>query len=238
MATKTLKTCSVIIFSSSPSFSNGPMPCTADATARPDAITAAGVAPRSRKRQAATMIKGKTRYSRRSDDSNSTYVTTAIPTSSPTSCAPVVKVSAGAVCRGTRLSRNGATSITPIASPVHHTAHVVQKFDTFTVPDSTSTAVPTVALSVIATRAASTMMAAASRRRSSSRRKPMRLSSSAAATGASVLPAAISTALMGVGPMGRFTANAPAKIPTAIGRPNRRTDQEMLSQWLVSVPSR
>src|SRR6266568_7261073 len=149
MATKTLKTCSVIIFSSSPSFANGPMPCTADATASPDAISAAGVAPRRRNRQAATMIKGKTRYSRRSGDSNSTYVTTAIPTSSPTNCAPVEKVSAGEADRGTRLSRNGATSITPIASPVHHTAHVVQKFDTLTVPDTTSTDAPTVALSVI-----------------------------------------------------------------------------------------
>ena len=27
-------------------------------------------------------------------------------------------------------------------------------------------------------------------------------------------------------------------LATAIGRPNRRTDREMLSQWLVSVPSR
>ena len=169
------------------------------------------------------MIKGKTRYSRRSGDSNSRYVTTAIPMSNPTSCTPVVKVSAGAVERGTRLSRNGATSITPIASPVHHTAHVAQKFERLTVPDTTSTDAPTVALSVIATSAARTMMAAASRRRSSSRRKPMRLRSSAAATGASVLPAAISTALIGVGPIGRFTANAPTKMPSAIERPKMRT---------------
>src|SRR5258706_12975530 len=109
------------------------------------------------------MIKGNTRYSRRSGDSNSTYVTTAIPTSSPTSCAPVEKVSAGDDDRGTRLSRNGATSITPIASPVHHTAQVVQKFDTLTAPDIRSTAEPIVELRDMANRAASTMMAAASR---------------------------------------------------------------------------
>src|SRR5438094_756268 len=92
------------------------MPCTADATASPDAISAAGVAPRRRNRQAATMIKGKTRYSRRSGDANSTYVTATIATRSAMRWTPVANVGAGAVDRGTRLSRKGATSITPIAT--------------------------------------------------------------------------------------------------------------------------
>ena len=65
-ATPTLKTCRAIIFSARLSLPNDPAPRAADQIATPEATSAAGAAPRRRKRQAAAMIKGKTRYSRRS----------------------------------------------------------------------------------------------------------------------------------------------------------------------------
>ena len=60
-----LNACKVIIFSRSVSEANGPLPLTAAQTAITDAMSAAGAAPASRNRQAATAIKGRTRYSSR-----------------------------------------------------------------------------------------------------------------------------------------------------------------------------
>ena len=62
----TLKTWRVTIFSNSVSPANGPVPRIADQIAIPDAIRAAGAAPRKRNRQAASMMRGSTRYSRSS----------------------------------------------------------------------------------------------------------------------------------------------------------------------------
>ena len=53
-----LKTCRVTIFWSRVSPANGPLSFTAAHTATPDAIRAAGAAPRSRNRSAANMISG------------------------------------------------------------------------------------------------------------------------------------------------------------------------------------
>jgi hypothetical protein len=121
---------------------------------------------------------------------------------------------------GRRLSRKGATRRMPIASPAHQTAPVAQKPSGGTVPESTNTEVPTVALIVMATSAPSTMMAAASRKRSSSIRKPARFSREAAVSGASVLPAAMKAAPNGDGPMGRLTARAPRNTAGQTFRPN------------------
>src|SRR5260370_33616275 len=97
------------------------------------------------------MIDGKARYSRCSGVWKSAHVARAIPPSRPAKTAPLRNVNAGPDEPGSRLRRNGATRSTPIASPVHHTAHVGQKSDGDTVPDSTSTDVPTVALVVMLT---------------------------------------------------------------------------------------
>src|SRR6266487_3500755 len=95
-----------------------------------------------------------------------------------------------------------------MASPVHQTAQVDQKFVARTDAESTSTELPMVALIIMPPRAAA-IIASASRSRSSSRWKSTRRKSSAAANGARVLPAAMSAAPTGDGPIGRLTANAP-----------------------------
>ena len=221
-ATQTLNACRVIIFWISVSVPNGPLPCTAAQIATPEAIKAAGAAPRRRNRQAASMIKGKTRYSRRRRFWNSTKVSRPTPTSSPVSSAAVRSVSAGVRAWGSRLRSKGATRSTPIASPVHQTAQVGKKLPVGTVADSARTDVPTVALIVIATSAPSTMRAAASRKRSSSIRNPIRLRRAAAVSGARVLPAAMTAAPRGEGPMGRLTASAPRNMDGQTRRPNTR----------------
>ena len=60
-----LKAWRVTIFSSRVSDANAPTPLTAANAAITEAISAAGAAPASRNRQAATAIRGKTRYSSR-----------------------------------------------------------------------------------------------------------------------------------------------------------------------------
>jgi hypothetical protein len=138
------------------------------------------------------------------------------------SSAAIRTVKGGPGALSSRPSRNGATRSTPIASPVHQTAHVGQKSVAATVPDSTSTEVPKVALIAMPARAPSPMIATASRRRSSSSRNPVRLRSSTATSGASVLPAAMTAAPRGEGPIGRLTARAAAKIAGQIQRPKTR----------------
>src|SRR5438477_1646208 len=66
----TLNACRVTIFSSRLSEANGPTALTAAHAAITDAIRAAGAAPASRNRQAATAIRGRTRYSIRNWFSN------------------------------------------------------------------------------------------------------------------------------------------------------------------------
>jgi hypothetical protein len=141
------------------------------------------------------------------------------PSRIATSSAPERTISTGELALGGRLRRNGATSGTP-TSPGPPTAQVAQKPSRGTVPESTSTEVPTVALTVMASRAPSTMMAAASRKRSSSIRKPALLRRVAAVSGANVLPAAMKAAPSGEGPMGRLTARAPRNTAGQTLRPN------------------
>src|SRR5258708_8567491 len=105
-----------------------------------------------------------------------------------------------------------------MASPVHHTAQVAPKPGLLTAPESSRTTLPKVALMVTPTRAAA-MIAAASPTRSSSRWKSSLRSNSADATGASVLPAAITAAPAGDGPRGRFTAKAASRIAGQARRP-------------------
>jgi len=209
----------VTIFWSSVSVEKGPIPSTAAQIATPEAIRAAGAAPRSRKRQAATMINGKTRYSTRKRFWKSTYVTNPMPNKRAVNSAGLGQQNSRDDRLGRRLSRNSATTRTPIASPAHHTAQVGQKSRPGIAPDKSSTEVPMVALIVITQRAAIRMRAMASRRRSSSSRKSTHLSSSAATNGASVLPAAITAAPTGDGPIGRLTAKAAMPIAGQARRP-------------------
>ncbi len=125
-ATLTLKTWRVTIFSKSVWSTNGPVPLVADQIATPEAIRAAGAAPRRWNRQAVVMIRGRTRYSSRSRFWNRTYVTIAVVASSPASSRARHEVRAGAERRARMLRRRGATSKTPIASPAHQTAQVGQ----------------------------------------------------------------------------------------------------------------
>src|SRR5260370_4673005 len=99
------------------------------------------------------MSNGKNRYSKCNRFRKSAHVTSAIPPSRAANHAPLRNVNAGPDEPGSRLRRNGATRSTPIASPVHQTAHVGQKSDGDTVPESTSTEVPTDALIDMLTRA-------------------------------------------------------------------------------------
>src|SRR5437588_11109194 len=105
-----------------------------------------------------------------------------------------------------------------MASPVHQPVHVDQKFVARTDAESTSTELPIVALIIMPPRAAA-IIAIASRRRSSSRWKSTRRKSSEAANGARVLPAAMTAAPNGDGPIGRLTA----KAPRAMAGLDRRT---------------
>src|SRR5438876_10832289 len=114
-------------------------------------------------------------------------------------------VRVGAIMR--KLNSSGATSRTPMASPVHQTAHVDQKFVATTDPESTSTTLPTVALIIMPPRAAA-IIAIASRSRSSSRWKSTRRKSSAAANRARVLPAAMTAAPTSDGELRRLAVHA------------------------------
>src|SRR5256885_15880329 len=120
----------------------------ADQMATPDAIGAAGAAPRSGNRQAVTMMIGSTRYSSPSRFWKTIYVTMPVAASKPASSAPryfpppVGEARVGA----NKLKSRGATRSTPMASPVHQTAQVDHKFAAGTEPEKISTEVPTVAL--------------------------------------------------------------------------------------------
>ena len=109
-----------------------------------------------------------------------------------------------------------------MASPVHQTAQVDQKFARGTDPKRTSTELPIVALNAMPPSAPIRIRAAASRSRSSSRRKPTRRKSSTATSGATVLPAAMAAAATGDGPIGRLTAKAARAMAGQAPRPIRR----------------
>jgi hypothetical protein len=163
-----LKAWSVTIFSSRLSCANGPSPWTAAHAATTDAIRAAGAAPWSRKRQAASAIRGSTRYSSRNWFWNRKYVMAPTAVSITKSSIRRVHDSARTPRRGTKASSSGATSSTPIASPAHQTAQVDQKRLIGMAPNSARTALPMVALSIIPRSAPRKTMATASRMRSSS----------------------------------------------------------------------
>jgi hypothetical protein len=118
-----------------------------------------------------------------------------------------------------RVNRTGATTRTPMASPVHHTVHAEPKSLPGMAPETTRVTDPTVALMVIPSSAPRNTMAAASRRRSISRRKPTHRNSVAAASGARVFPAAVTAAASGSVLIGRFTRNAASATP---GHTDRR----------------
>ena len=90
--------------------------------------------------------------------------------------------------------KNGATISTPIASPVHQTAHVSTSSRPSIAPATSSVVVPTVALIAMHPSAPMNTSTSASRTRSRWMRKPTRASARAATTGASVFPAPIKIA--------------------------------------------
>jgi hypothetical protein len=87
--------------------------------------------------------------------------------------------------------------------------------------ESSSAAVPIVALTVMLSSAPRTTSAATSRTRSICCRKPTRSSSQAASIGARVLPAAVMSAA-GTFVIGRLTRNAAMATPGHRRRPYRR----------------
>ncbi len=107
-----------------------------------------------------------------------------------------------------------------MASPAHHTDHAGMTSSRGMLPERTRAAVPTVALSMVLTGAATTM-ATASRTRSISVRNRNRESRVAATRGAIVFPAAVAAAA-GRGSMGAFTRKAARATPGHILRPNTR----------------
>ena len=118
-------------------------------------------------------------------------------------------------------SRNGATTRIPIASPVHHTVHALQKPPAGMPDDITKAALPIVALIVMLSSAPRPTSATTSRTRSICCRKPTRSSSQAATIGASVFPAAVRTAA-GRFVIGRLTRSAAIATPGHRRRPYRR----------------
>src|SRR2546421_5526608 len=140
----------------------------ADQIATPDAISAPMEAPRKPNRQAVTMIRGSITYCSPNRFWKRTNVTRPVATSRPASSSPRRREIAqyfppplageGRVGAFTiTLNSNGATSRTPIASPVHQTVQVDQKLVEGTDAESSSTELPMVALIVIAPSAAAIM---------------------------------------------------------------------------------
>src|SRR6266568_2666128 len=168
-----LNTCRSTILWNNVAPANGPHPFTDAHTPIPVASSAAEAAPRWRNRHAAHQRNGNTRYwmcralwNRRS--ATSTRPTYRIPASTrrwSEEDAPRR--------RDRKDRRNGATTSTPMASPVHHTDQVDQKAPGRRAPERRREAVPPVALTAMPRRAARTTKATASRSRASSARNPI-----------------------------------------------------------------
>jgi hypothetical protein len=125
-------------------------------------------------------------------------------------------------CRSdTAHHENGATNSTPIASPAHHTDHVSRRSRRSISLVTQSDAVPHVALRSMAPSAAPKISQRTSRTRSSADRKSTRWRRVAAASGARVLPTAMTTAASAA-PSLRLVASAPSATAGQTRRPNAK----------------
>jgi hypothetical protein len=122
------------------------------------------------------------------------------------------------------VSRKGANTRTPIASPAHHTDQAESRSSDAIEPVATRTPTPIVALIVMLRSAPTNTSAIASRRRSSAGRKPIRASRVAATSGASVLPVAVTAAAAGDEVIGKLTRNAPIATPGHSREPKIRNE--------------
>jgi hypothetical protein len=118
--------------------------------------------------------------------------------------------------------RNGATTRTPMASPVHQTAHPAANLLAGMAPETTNVPAPIEALISMLRSAARKTMAKASCSRSISLRKPTLTRRVAATIGASVLPVAVAAAASPFVLMGRLTARAASATPGHTRHPKMR----------------
>ncbi|CAM5484393.1 hypothetical protein SAURM35S_06332 [Streptomyces aurantiogriseus] len=189
-------------------------------TAITEAISTQGAAPSSWKRKAAQIRKGPTRKRRLTLLWVATRETAAVPPSRAAASAQRRTDTPRGHRAVRRASRNGATTRTPIASPVHHTDQVGQKSWAVSAPEATSTPVPTVALITMPIRAPRKTSARASRSRSRAVRNPTRRRRRQAHTGATVLPTVMASTGRIDGPSVTFTRNAPSATAGQARRPH------------------
>ena len=121
---------------------------------------------------------------------------------------------------GRKLSRKGANTSTPTASPVHHTDQVDRKPPGGIPLETSRVSAPPVADSAMLGSAATNTRATASRSRARSVRKSSRFSSTTATSGASVFPTVMPAATSSEGLRGAFTAKAPSATPGHIRGPS------------------
>ena len=200
---------------------NGPHPWSAAHVAMPATSNAAGAAPRCWNRHAAHPTIGRVRKMRLWWLRNTASVAAVRATNSATASARRGHDAGSCRRNSTMLRRKGATTRTPIASPVHHTAQAEAKLVRGMASDSTSVPAPIVAL-ISMLNSAATTMAMASLSRSISFRKPIANNSSTATKGATVLPAAVAAAASSEDVIVTLTRNAPRATPGQILRPMRR----------------
>ena len=198
----------------------GPLSWTAARIASVDTSNAAGAAPAICSRHAISASTGKTStHSGRAVKKIS--IDAAVSNANSRATSPV----RGHVRRTLRtersISRNGATTRTPIASPAHHTDHVGRKPLPWMAPDASNADEPIVALTSVLTSAA-IRMDNASRNVVIASRKPTAFSRRHATSGASVLPTAISAAAHSGPPIVALTANAAIATAGHIWGPNVR----------------
>jgi len=216
-----LNACRVIILTSRSWPANGPDPTVAARIISPDAIRTQSVAPPIWKRSAAQIKTGNIRNSR----DTGARVTATVTIAALASTATASTHHRTGRLRGHRAVRrkssNGAITRTPIASPVHHTDHTVQKLRAGIASAARSATLPMVALTSIPAMAPSNTSKSPSRSRFTSVRNASLRSSQYAHSGASVLPVAIAITAGTDGPIGALTSNAPREIPGQIRPPSK-----------------
>ena len=121
-------------------------------------------------------------------------------------------------------TRNGATTMSPAASPSHHVSQIGPKSAQRALPVSASVVTPRVALTVVLTSPASATNLKMSCARSKAATPPAKRSTRNAPTSASsVLPAAMPSDESTDPAVVRLTAKAPAKIAGQMPRPSSST---------------
>lgn len=150
-----------------------------------------------------------------------TQVSAAVTANSPSSSTQP-SASRGSLGRISTTS-TGTTTSTPSASPAHQAAHTGQAWDVRILSVASRVPVPTAALTVIPPSAPRKTSASPSRSRSSEGRKPTSRSRYQEASGARVLPTAISTEYPETGLMLEVTASIPSAMPGVMRGPKAKS---------------